>query len=64
MDRQTRNSLVAAAIILAGFGLAAYFMPAIMLWLGEISPVAAGLVAFVFVFGFFGLFWLRGRSRR
>lgn len=64
MDRSTRNAALAAAIILAGFGLLAYFMPAIMLALGESSPWVGGLVAVLFVGAFFGLFWLRGRSQR
>jgi len=64
MEKGTRGSLVAAAVILIGFGLVAYYMPAIMLALGETSPLAGGLVAVLFVVAFFGVFWLRGRSRR
>ena len=64
MDKSTRNAALAAAIILAGFGIVGYFMPAIMIRLGEISPVAGGLAAILFVAAFFGVFWLRGRSRR
>ncbi|MFN3547703.1 MAG: hypothetical protein ACK4U0_09455 [Mesorhizobium sp.] len=64
MDEKTRNAAVAAALILGGFGLVAFFMPTIMLSLGEVSPVLAGLVAILFVLAFFGVFWLRGRARR
>lgn len=64
MDRGSRNAVIAAALILGGFGIVAYFMPAIMLALGERSPWAGGLVAVAFVLAFFGVFWLRGRSRR
>ena len=64
MDEKTRNSAIAAALILGGFGLVAFFMPTIMLKVGEASPVAAGLVAILFVAAFFGVFWLRGRSKR
>ncbi|MEX0404133.1 hypothetical protein ABGN05_00495 [Aquibium sp. LZ166] len=64
MDPKTRNAAIAAAIILGGFGLVAFFMPTIMLAVGETSPVAAGLVAILFVAAFFGVFWLRGRSKR
>ena len=63
MDKDTRRAAIAAAVILGGFGLAAYFMPAIMLALGEMSPWAGGVVAVLFVLAFFGVFWLRGRSR-
>lgn len=64
MDEKTRNSAIAAAFILGGFGLVAFFMPTIMLSLGEISPALAGIVAILFVLAFFGVFWLRGRAKR
>ncbi|TKT77517.1 hypothetical protein XW59_013690 [Aquamicrobium sp. LC103] len=64
MDQKTRNSLIAAAVILFGFGLVAYFMPTFMIALGNESPVAAGVLAAVFVAAFFLVFWLRGRSQR
>lgn len=63
MDRQSRNSAIAAAIILVGFGLVAYFMPTIMLAVGEWSTAAAALVAAAFVAAFFLVFWLRGRAK-
>ena len=46
------------------FGLVAFFMPTIMLAVGERSPLAAGGIAILFVAAFFGVLWLRGRSRR
>lgn len=61
MDRQTRNAAVAALVILLGFGVVGFYMPAIVLWLGELSPYAGGAAAAVFVLAFFGIFWLRGR---
>lgn len=64
MDTKTRNSAIAAAIFLAGFGLFAYFLPKIMLAVGDYSTVAAGAIAVFFVLAFFGVFWLRGRSQR
>lgn len=63
MDTSNRNAAVAAAVILVSFGLVAYFMPTIMLAVGSVSPVAAGLVAVLFVAAFFLVFWLRSRSR-
>lgn len=63
MDKSSRNAAIAAAIILIGFGLVAYLMPDIMLALGDVSPIAAGVVAVLFVAAFFLVFWLRGRSR-
>ncbi|TPN82696.1 hypothetical protein FJ987_10840 [Mesorhizobium sp. CU2] len=64
MDRDTRNAAIAAAIILLVFGLAAYFLPAIMLAVGKVSTVLAAFVALVFVLGLFVVLWLRGRSQR
>lgn len=64
MDRDTRNAAIAAAIILLVFGLAAYFLPAIMLAVGNVSTVLAAFVALVFVLGLFVVLWLRGRSQR
>ena len=59
--RENRNALIAAAIIMAAFVGVAFFMPDIMTAVGGFSPVAAGVVAVVFVAAFFLIFWLRGR---
>ncbi|TIV60578.1 MAG: hypothetical protein E5V86_23315 [Mesorhizobium sp.] len=64
MDRDTRNAAIAAAVILLVFGLAAYFLPAIMLAAGKVSTVLAAVVAVVFMVGLFVVLWLRGRSQR
>jgi hypothetical protein len=64
MDKSTRNSAIAAAIIVLGFGLVAFLMPRIMLAVGSYSPIAAGIIAVAFVAAFFLIFWLRGRSQR
>ena len=64
MDKSSRNAAIAAAIILGGFGLGAFYMPTIMIAVGNYSTVAAGIVAVAFVAAFFLVFWLRGRSQR
>jgi hypothetical protein len=64
MTPENRNSAIAAAILLAVFGLGAFYLPTIMLAVGDISPIAAGGVAVLFVAAFFLVFWLRGRSQR
>ena len=64
MDTKTRNAAVAAAWIMIVFGLAAFFMPKVMLAVGNYSTIAAGAIAVLFVIAFFGVFWLRGRSQR
>ncbi|TIO65932.1 MAG: hypothetical protein E5Y00_20895 [Mesorhizobium sp.] len=64
MDRETRNAAIAAAWILLLFGLAAYFLPTIMLAAGKVSTVLAAIVAAMFMVGLFAVLWLRGRSQR
>lgn len=64
MDDNKRNSALAAGAILIGFGVVGFFMPGIVLQLGEISPYLGGAAAGLFVLAFFGIFWLRGRTRR
>ncbi|CDX11367.1 conserved exported hypothetical protein [Mesorhizobium sp. ORS 3324] len=64
MDRETRNAAIAAACILLLFGLAAYFLPTIMLAAGSVSTVLAAIVAAIFMGALFVVFWLRGRSQR
>lgn len=64
MDPKTRSSLIAAGLIMVGFGIVAFFMPTIMLAVGNISPAAAGGIATLFVAAFFLVFWLRARTQR
>lgn len=61
MDRETRNSAIAAALILGGFGLLFYMMPTIMLAVGDWSTAVAGAIGLAAVAGFFLVFWLRAR---
>ena len=64
MTPENRNAAIAAAILLLVFGLGAFYMPTIMLAVGNVSTVAAGLIAVLFVAAFFLVFWLRSRSQR
>lgn len=64
IDRKSGQSMIAAAAIMAGFGLAFYFMPRMMIAIGEISTIAAALFAAALVGAFFGIFWLRSRFQR
>lgn len=63
MDRDTRNAAIAALWIMLLFGVAAYFLPTVMIAVGNVSTVLAGIVAILFVLAFFMVFWLRGRSQ-
>lgn len=58
-----RNAAIAAALILGGFGLGAFMMPSIMLTVGKWSTAVAGVIAVAFVLAFFGVFWLRSRTK-
>jgi len=61
---ENRGPIIAAALILLGFGIVGFLMPRIMLWVGGMSTAAAGVVAAAFVGAFFLVFWLRARSQR
>lgn len=60
---ENRGPVIAAAIILIVFGVGGFFLPKVILAVGDYSTVVAGLIAVVFVAAFFGVFWLRGRSQ-
>jgi uncharacterized BrkB/YihY/UPF0761 family membrane protein len=64
MDRENRNSALAALVIVLGFGLLAYWMPTIMVALGNVSAILGAAVAVLFVAAFFIVLWLRGRAQR
>jgi hypothetical protein len=63
MSPENRNAAIAAAVILLLFGLAAFYLPQVMLFVGERSTAAAGVIAVLFVLAFFLVFWLRARSQ-
>lgn len=59
-----RATLVIAALIMIGFCLFVYFLPAIMLAIGGDNRwISGGMIALVLVLPFAG-FWLRGRIKR
>ena len=60
MDRDTRNAAFGALWVLLLFGIAAYFLPRVMLAAGSVSPVLAGVIAALFMVAIFVVFWLRG----
>ncbi len=64
MDNSNRNSAIAAAIILAVFGLFAFFLPSLMIAAANYSMVAAIAIAIIFLLAFFVVFWLRARAQR
>lgn len=63
-DRSGRSAALAALTILLGTGLVFYFLPRIMVALGDVSPWLAGIFGTLIVLGFFLVFWLRARYQR
>ena len=64
MTGSDRNAAIAAAIILLGFGLFAFFLPIIMRAAVDISPLAAVAVVVIFLGALFVVLWLRSLSQR
>ena len=64
MSPESRSQATAAALILLGAGLVIYFMPTLVLWIGNFSPVLAVIVGCCLVLCFFLIFWLRARYQR
>ena len=60
----TRRNALAAAIILLAAGLLLYFMPNIVLGLGQVSPILGAAAGAVIILAFFAVFWLRSRYRK
>ena len=63
-EKGNRSSAIAAAVILIVTGLAFFFLPDVMISLGNVSPWLAAGLATALVLGFFLLFWLRARHQR
>jgi hypothetical protein len=61
---ETRNTAVAAAIILLAISAALYFMPVIILWLGNFSPALGFAFGACVILGFFAIFWVRSRYKK
>ena len=64
MSPESRSQAIAAAVILLGVGLVIYFLPTLVLWIGNYSPSLAFAVGAVLLLGFFVIFWLRARYQR
>ena len=64
MSPEDKRSALAAVIFLVLFGVLFWFMPKIVLALGEISPWLGGLAALLFMLSFYIVFWLRGKYLR
>lgn len=63
-DGKGKSAALAALFILFGTGIVFYFLPRVMIALGDVSPWLAGVFGTLLVLGFFLLFWLRARYQR
>ena len=63
-ERKGKSPALAALLILLGTGVVFYFLPRVMIALGEVSPWLAGVFGALLVLGFFLVFWLRARYQR
>jgi len=61
---ETRNTAIAAGIILLVAGLGIYFMPKIVLGIGAYSPVLGVAAGSVVVLFFFVVLWLRSKYKK
>ena len=64
MTPEAKSQAIAAAVILLAAGLVIYFLPYIVLGIGQFSPVLGFIVGAALLLGFFAIFWLRARYQR
>jgi hypothetical protein len=64
MTPESRSQAIAAAVILLSVGLVIYFLPTLVLWIGNYSPALGFAVGAALLLGFFLIFWLRARYQR
>jgi hypothetical protein len=62
MSPEDKKSAIAAGIILVGFTAAFFFLPKLVLALGQISPFLGFGAGVLLIAAFFGVFWLRRRK--
>jgi hypothetical protein len=64
MTPEAKSQAIAAAIILLLAGLVIYFLPTIVLGIGQYSPALGFAVGALLLLGFFAIFWLRALYQR
>ena len=63
-DGKGKSAALAALFIMLGTGIVFYFLPRVMIAIGDVSPWLAGAFGTLLVLGFFLLFWLRARYQQ
>ncbi|MGK6311839.1 hypothetical protein [Neorhizobium sp. DT-125] len=64
MTPEAKSQATAAAVILVCAILVIYFLPTIVLAIGNYSPALAVVVGAALLLCFFAVFWLRARYQR
>ena len=64
MSGESWWQVVGAALVMIGAVVVIYFLPSLVLWIGQYSPPLAFAVGAVLLLGFFWVFWLRARYQR
>lgn len=62
--KENRSSAIAAAIILIVAGFALYYLPKLVLWIGQYSPALAVVTGVAVIAAFFLVFWVRSRFQK
>jgi Flp pilus assembly protein TadB len=64
VSRETRNALIASALIMAFFFFGMLAMPKIMTFVTGFGPIGGVALALIFMCGFVALFWMRSRYQQ
>lgn len=64
MSPESRSQAIAAGVILVAAILVIYFLPSIVLTIGNYSPALAFVAGAALLLAFFLVFWLRARYQR
>lgn len=64
MSRESRNALIASALIMAFFFFGMLAMPTIMTFLTGFGPIGGAALAVLFMAAFVAVFWMRGRYQQ
>jgi sensor histidine kinase regulating citrate/malate metabolism len=64
MNKDSRSQVIGAALVMIGAIAVIYFLPSLVLWIGQYSAPLAFVVGALLLLTFFGVFWLRARYQR
>jgi sensor histidine kinase regulating citrate/malate metabolism len=64
MNKDSRSQVIGAALVMIGAIAVIYFLPSLVLWIGQYSAPLAFVVGALLLLAFFGVFWLRARYQR